>query len=79
MTLSDDQVKFIQQQAKTQFGERWLDVFRTLVNELYTSRGKDVSRIVADMTTADFIEKQLVRRMEVAGDQPDKERKGEYE
>lgn len=57
--------KHIQEEAKNISGQRWLEVFKSLVDSLYSSRNKTMAQITADQAAAQVIEKELVSRLEL--------------
>jgi hypothetical protein len=57
--------KHIQEEAKNISGQRWLEVFRALVDSLYTSRNKTLDKVAIDQAAAQVIEKELVQRLEL--------------
>lgn len=76
--MKTEHLEFIQREAKSLSGNTWLSIFKELMSQLYSSRGKVMDQILKDQNTALFLETELVSRLEV-GQESITPQKSEYE
>lgn len=76
--MNIDHENHIKEEAKNISGQRWLEVFNSLVDSLYSSRNKSVDQIVADQAAAQVIEKELVSRLELGKENNNPQKGDEY-
>lgn len=69
---------FIKEQAQSEYGKTWLEIFKALATDLYSTRGVNESDWKPRQIAAQIIESELSQRLELHEEKPKPQMNKEY-